>query len=57
VMCSKLSNVMNVRPAWVDTAFIEHIDVPKMKPEHLAELILFHVNNREKYQVIDVVVK
>jgi hypothetical protein len=46
-----------VRPAWVDTAFIEHVDVPKMKPEHLAELILFHVNNREKYQVIDIVVK
>jgi nucleoside-diphosphate-sugar epimerase len=57
ILSSNLSNVMNVRPAWVDTTFVEHVDVPKMKPEHLAELILFHVNNRKKYQVIDIVVK
>jgi hypothetical protein len=52
----KLPHVMNVRPAWVDTDLTASFDEYKINPKDLAQLILYHIENREKYQVIDIVI-
>lgn len=52
----KLPHVMNVRPAWVDTNLTASFDEYKINPKDLAQLILYHIENREKYQVIDIVI-
>ena len=68
IMCRNFSQyrnpyVMNVRPSWVNTEFkfnnisVANINDIKIEPQNLASLIYFHVVNKEKYQVIDVVVK
>jgi NADP-dependent 3-hydroxy acid dehydrogenase YdfG len=54
---NKFPYIMNVRPSWVDTQLASHIEGDKIKPNDLAELIYFHVANKEKYQVIDIVIR
>lgn len=54
---NRLPYIMNVRPSWVDTQLANHIDGVKINPADLAELIYYHIMNREKYQVIDIVVR
>jgi short-subunit dehydrogenase involved in D-alanine esterification of teichoic acids len=53
---NKFPYVMNVRPSWVDTNLTTSFNEDKIKPKDLADLILYHINNREKYQVIDIVI-
>jgi NADP-dependent 3-hydroxy acid dehydrogenase YdfG len=54
---NRLPYIMNVRPSWVDTQLASMINGDKIKPNDLAELIYYHIMNREKYQVIDIVVR
>lgn len=49
--------IMNVRPAWVDTQLVSNINDVKIAPKDLASLIYFNIINRDKYQVIDIVVR
>lgn len=49
--------IMNVRPSWVNTQLVADVDDFKIEPQDLASLIYFHVVHREKYQVIDIVVR
>lgn len=49
--------IMNVRPSWVDTQLVSEITDVKISPKDLASLIYFNVINREKYQVIDIVIR
>jgi nucleoside-diphosphate-sugar epimerase len=61
-ICKQLTNhrkpyIMNVRPSWVNTHLVEDVYEIKIEPQDLASLIYFHVVNREKYQVIDIVVR
>jgi NAD(P)-dependent dehydrogenase (short-subunit alcohol dehydrogenase family) len=48
--------IMNVRPSWVDTQLASHIEDIKINTRDLAELIYYHISNREKYRVVDIVV-
>jgi NAD(P)-dependent dehydrogenase (short-subunit alcohol dehydrogenase family) len=54
---NRLPYILNVRPAWVDTKLAEHITDFKINAEHLADLIYYHIQNKEKYQVIDIVIR
>jgi NADP-dependent 3-hydroxy acid dehydrogenase YdfG len=62
VLCKELTlnrypYIMNVRPSWVNTQLASQIEGIKINPADLAELIHYHVTNREKYQVIDIVIR
>ena len=54
---NRYPNIINFRPAWVDTQLADGIYDFKIKPEHLANLIYFCVENSEHQQFLDVVVR
>ena len=61
-VCKQLSGyhkpyIMNVRPSWINTERNAEVDEIKIAPKDLASLIYFHVTHREKYQVIDIVIR
>lgn len=49
--------IMNVRPSWVDTQLASQIEGIKINPNDLAELIYYNVINKDKYQVLDIVIR
>jgi NAD(P)-dependent dehydrogenase (short-subunit alcohol dehydrogenase family) len=48
--------IMNIQPAWVDTQFAKDFDGFKISTNDLANLIYFYVKNKEKYQIVDIVI-
>ena len=54
---TRYPNIINFRPAWVDTQEVRWCTEYKMKPEHLANLIYFCVENSEHQQFLDVVIR
>jgi nucleoside-diphosphate-sugar epimerase len=54
---TRYPNIINFRPAWVDTQLADGVTDYKMKPEHLANLIYFCVENSEHQQFLDVVIR
>jgi short-subunit dehydrogenase involved in D-alanine esterification of teichoic acids len=54
---TRYPKIINFRPAWVDTQLADGVTDYKMKPEHLADLIYFCVENSEHQQFLDVVIR
>jgi nucleoside-diphosphate-sugar epimerase len=54
-----LPYIMNVRPWFVDTQFIKDIEGinHKINPDNLADLIFTSIDNIEKYQILDLVLR
>ena len=48
--------VLHIRPGFFDTKRVETKNVPKMKTEDVADLIMLMVDNVHKYRILDMVV-
>jgi hypothetical protein len=64
ILCKELTSavrlpcIMNVRPSAIGNGTVSNTDYAKrINPNDLAELIYHHVINREKYHVLDIVVR
>jgi nucleoside-diphosphate-sugar epimerase len=50
-------HVMNVKPLWVDTNLVKDVEHSKMSPDDLSELICYHLDNMDKYKIMEIVVR
>lgn len=56
LMGDRLPYIMNVRPGWVNTQLASNFEGFKISPMDLAEMVYYFITNKEKYQVLDIVV-
>jgi len=48
--------VLHIRPGYFDSKRSQHKDVPKMKTTDVADLIMFMIDNVDRFRVLDMVV-